>query len=232
VSAVGHETDYTISDFVADIRAATPSVAGEIVVLDTEEAIQNLREKNKSIFRSFGSKIDLGRKDFHYLAERRFFRKPETLTNRFIQDLDSTRIKFYENAEKVLRHKRTDLSGYFKHLDSKDLLKRIDTCKMVTRNLNVILQSNMKNVLSGKETGIKLLLKSLSGRNPVTILKNGYAIVYEDKKDKAIKSLDGLEIGQAIRVLLADGILAAKVIDKIYKKIEPGSKDENRKNEF
>ncbi len=232
VSAVGHETDYTISDLVADKRAATPSVAGEIVVPDREEITQDLREKNRSISRSLNSKIESGRKDFHHLAERRFFRKPETLINRFAQDLDDTRIKFGQNAEKVLRYKRTGLSRYCQYFDKKDLLKRIDTCKMVIKNLNVMLQSNMKNILSGKETGTRLLLKSLSGRNPVGILNRGYAIVYEDRKDKAIKSLDGLEIGQAVRVLLADGILAVKIINKIYKKIGSGSKDENRKNEL
>lgn len=232
VSAIGHETDYTISDFVADMRAATPSVAGEIVVLNKEDITGDLREKNKRLSRAFNLKIDLGRKDFHYLIERRFFRKPDTIINRFMQDLDDIKIKFYENMEKVLNYKKNNLLKYYKRLDRKDLLKKIETCKMVIENLNVLMQSNIKNIISVKESNIKLLLKSLTARNPVTILNKGFAIVYEDKEEKTIKSLDAVEIGQIIRVLFADGILNTKIINKVYKKIEFGSKDENRKNEF
>ncbi len=232
VSAIGHETDFTISDFVADMRAATPSVASEIVVLNREETILDLREKNKSIFRSVNSKIDRGRKEFHYLGQRRFFRKPEMLINRFIQRLDDTNIKFYEDTKKVLRYKKVDLSKYYKPLEGKDLFKKIGTRKEVIENLNGILRSNLKNLLSNKKNNITLFLKSLTNMNPITILNKGFAIVYEDKTDKAIKSLDSLKIGQIIRILLTDGILNTKIIDKVYKKIGSGLKNENRKNEF
>jgi len=227
VSAVGHETDFTISDFVADKRAATPSVAGEIVILDKKEAILDIKEKSKSIYRSIKSKTGLGRKNLHYLMERRFFKKPEMLINRFIQRTDDSRIKFYGNAGNVLKKKRNDLSSRYKYLKGTDLSKMIDIQEMIIENLNVRLQSNIKKILSGRENSIRLLLKSLTSMNPAAILNKGFAIIYEDKEDKTIKSIEDLETGQIIRVLLSDGVLNAKIIDKAYKKIGPGSKDGN-----
>ena len=227
VSAIGHETDFTISDFVADMRAATPSVAGEIVILSREEAVFNLREKNKSISRSISSKIGLGRKNLHYLTERRFFKKPEMLINRFIMRMDDNRIQFYKHAGKALRDKRNNLSAQYKYLKRTDLIKKIDIHKMIIENLNMKLKSNIKNILSGKRSNMRLLLKSLTSMDPASILNRGFAIVYEDKEGKVVKGLKGLEIGQIIRILLSDGVLNAKIIDKVYKKIEPGPKNEN-----
>ena len=108
VSAVGHEMDYTISDFVADKRASTPSAAAELVVPILDEALKVIHESSKQLLISIKSKIS-GRKDIlRLLMERRFFWKPEEIYLTRAQKLDDLerRLEFAYEKCKVSHDRR------------------------------------------------------------------------------------------------------------------------------
>jgi exodeoxyribonuclease VII large subunit len=88
VSAVGHEIDFSISDFAADVRAATPTEAGEIVVPDQAELRERLRELHKRLGRALAATVELGRRQLEAITSRFVFRHPEAAIRERAQRLD------------------------------------------------------------------------------------------------------------------------------------------------
>jgi exodeoxyribonuclease VII large subunit len=227
ISAVGHETDYTISDFVADKRAATPSVAGEIVILDKLEALRDLKGINNKIKNFLKSKINVYRREVDFLASRRIFAKPEIILGRFSQDTDDIQARLTENLKKIIAAKGEALSEYQMRVDEKKVFKKIYAFKMEIENKNIAMASNIKNYLMSRKNRLKMILNSLQDKNPVAVLLRGFALIYKEKVDKNIKDVDEVKINQSVRIILRDGVLKAKIFDKIYKKLELGFKNEN-----
>ncbi|HEY4695724.1 MAG TPA: exodeoxyribonuclease VII large subunit [Candidatus Hydromicrobium sp.] len=227
ISAIGHETDYTISDFVADKRAATPSVAGQLVILNKTEAMENLKRINKRISSLIISKIAMLKKEINFLIKKRMFIKPETLLNKFNQAASEFSSKLIENMKKLIRTRREKISGYRQLMDKKNIFKKIYIYKMVTRNIDTRMISNMKNYLNLSKSKLKLMLESLREKNPVAVMDRGFAIIYKAEEDKSIRSINEVNVNQKIRIMLRDGILNAKIFDKMYRKLKLGIKNEN-----
>jgi len=227
ISAVGHETDYTISDFVADKRAATPSVAGEIVILNKAEAAANLKEINKKIRNLIKSKISIYKREVDFLINRRVFRRPGILLDRFNQAAGEVRIRLIEYIKKIIKTKEETVSEYYRRVDEKNILKKVYTFKMKIDNIDIKMISSIKNHLRSQKNRLKQMLKELQDKNPVAVLSRGFALIYKDKVDKNIKGIDEVKIDQKVRIMLGDGVLKARIFDKIYKKLELGYKNEN-----
>ena len=112
ISAIGHETDYTISDFVSDIRAATPSVAGQLVILSKMEAVGKIKGLNKRMAHLIDSKIAILKKETNFIIRKRIFIKPETLLNRFNQPVSEFHDKLIGNMKEIIRMRQEKISTY------------------------------------------------------------------------------------------------------------------------
>ncbi len=168
ISAVGHETDFTISDFIADMRASTPSAAAELAVAE----IKGMNEKIKMLNNNFN---------------KAFLIKYEAFKNKF-KELNS-RIAFKRFPQKILENEI-----YVEN---------------IAKKLNFIIlhkKDNFKN---------KFLRASdrLESASPINILKKGYAIVLNDK-NKFVKRIEDVEIGDKIKIKLNNGNILAEVKDK------------------
>lgn len=218
ISAVGHETDFTISDFVADVRAATPSVAAEMVIVNKQEVIKSLAQMVSKLRNMIYNKVMLGRRELSFLINRRFFKRPQTMFLRQRQELDDQSKKLKDNTRRTLERKEKRLAEARRLISKKDILGKISTLRMVTQNLSKNLVSNLKNNIISKENRLKLLLKTLQSRSPVSLLAKGFSIVYHAGYDKVIKSVDEVEENQKLRIILQDGILLSKVLSRLHKK--------------
>lgn len=227
ISAVGHETDYTISDFVADRRAATPSVAGELVILNKAETVENLKEISKKITNLLSSKINTYRREVGFLINRRIFIRSGVILDRFSQAAGEAKIRLIEYVRKIIKVKAGSISEYYLQVDEKDILRKIYTFKVKIENVNIRMISIIKNYFGSKKNELKLILKKLKDRNPVAVLYRGFALIYKEKVDKNIKGIDEIKVNQKVRIMLRDGVLKAKIFDKIYKKLDLGLKSEN-----
>ncbi|MDD3818756.1 MAG: exodeoxyribonuclease VII large subunit [Actinomycetota bacterium] len=227
ISAIGHETDYTISDFVADKRAATPSVAGELVILNKDEAIKNLTIILRRMRSLVNFRINIFRKELVYLLKRRIFIKPETILYRFKQDAYDLHTGLKENMKKIIGTQRDILAGLSRMIDEKNILNKIYNYRILVKNSNERMISYIKNYTNMKKNALKYNLEKIREKNPAAILGRGFALVYRAEEDKNIKSIKEVEINQKIKVLLRDGMLNVKVLDKIYKKLDPGFKNGN-----
>jgi len=227
ISAIGHETDYTISDFVSDMRAATPSVAGQLVILSKIEAVEKIKDLNKRMAHLIYSKIAILKKETNFIVRKRIFIKPGTLLNRFNQPALEFYDKLIGNMKEIIRIRQEKISTYRQLMDKKNIFKKIYIYKMTIRNIDARMISAVKNYLNLSKGKLRMILENLREKNPVAVIDRGFAIIYKAEGDKSIRSINEVNIDQKIRIILRDGILNAKIFDKIYKKLELGSNNEN-----
>ncbi len=127
VSAVGHETDTTIADFVADIRAATPSVAGELVVPVKADLSGAVERQSKRLVRSLKMNLELARKNYRQLESCRFLKKPSLLVAErriYIMNLSKDLEGFFKRFVSSARHRFELLKSGLENLNPKALLSR------------------------------------------------------------------------------------------------------------
>lgn len=187
ISAVGHEIDFTISDFVADLRAPTPTGAAEMAVPNINDVLNYLNQINIRINTSINNILKSKSKSLNSICDSPIIRNPISIYEVKEQKFDNT----YERL----------INGY-----SNIIEKNKYTLDTIKTSLNV----SINNVLiANKHSYIKILSK-LEVLNPLLTLKRGYSIVKKD--NKVIDSINKLSKGNKIDIELQDGNIKAEII--------------------
>ena len=218
ISAIGHETDFTICDFVADIRAATPSVAAQIVICNKRETVNKINSLLDKIKNNIEKNLVKSRQDLKYLADRRIFKKPQTMLLNFWQGYDTAKKKLADEANLKIQNKKAALGSWALLLSKKPLRSRIALYKMSVDNDLFRLSSGEKKKLEFLKNRISILLKEMESGSPVSVLQRGYALVLKKDSEKIIKSINDAAVDEQLQILLKDGILLSKILEKIGKK--------------
>jgi len=202
ISAIGHETDFTLTDFTADQRAATPSVAGEISVPD----LRLLRERTQAIMTRLNRRVQshLERRimEIENLSPKKACQRLlRALQDRFL-DLDNLEMALFNRGSRLIQEKRAALPGG--RLDAQILIERVQL------------------FLRSQGQRLAILGKHLELGDPRKILDKGYSILLKD--GEPVMDLDLIQTGDALDVEILDGSLRVQVEDKTY-----GYK-ENQKN--
>ena len=189
ISAVGHEIDFTIADFVADLRAPTPTGAAEMCVptiMDTNILINNL------VIRATKTIKNMVNQKF-VMLER--FKRSYILKNPY---------SMYEIKEQKLDILIDNLKNNMENI----ITKKTHLYENITSSY---ILSNPMILIDNKSNKLDILIKSLSLLNPMSILDKGYSIVKHD--DKVIKQIKDVKKGDNIDITLAKGIISAKVME-------------------
>jgi len=214
ISGVGHQIDFTICDFVADIRAATPTHAAELAILNKKEEIlkiSKIREKMNGI--AF-QKLYSGRKELRFLKERKIFIRPCTILNTLWQeydDMNENLMNKYKNIIKLNEHKFKITSN---NINSKILKTKIKSCEIDLNNKLVLLKHNCILVFNIKRNNFKIILEKINSYNPANILKRGFSIVKNKNNGIIIKSINDINVNEIALILLGDGYFESKVVLK------------------
>jgi len=227
ISAIGHETDFTISDFVADLRAATPSIAAEVIILNKSEVIEKIKKLVRKMQIHIDAKLIIGKKELSFLIKHRIFKKPETISLVLWQEFDSLNLKLRENMKALTDKTRKKLSKQVQHLNDKYIYGRINLNKVMARNLLIRLFECFKNSLKIKRNKAGLILKDLQKNSPLSTIERGYALLLNEKSNKSIRNIKEVEIGENIKIILQDGILLSRILSKINKKLRLEMQDGN-----
>ncbi|MBN2073385.1 MAG: exodeoxyribonuclease VII large subunit [Actinobacteria bacterium] len=217
ISAVGHQTDYTIADFVADCRAATPSVAAEIVIINREETAKSLIKINARMKELLEGKIRQSGKKLLYLIDRKVFKKPATILDRYRIVADDIGFRVIQIYGRVVERKKHKLAKILPLIDRKVISGRIISGKMRIKNMNIRVLSNISHIAGKKKNKIEILLQRLDNNNPAAILNRGFTVIYEDSRDKVISSVKHMKPDQVIRIIARDGSARARILDRIIK---------------
>ncbi len=190
ISAVGHETDFTISDFVADRRAPTPSGAAEIAVPDQLSLSKTINESKDRLRDSLKRVLKDRKRRLAYATERYVLKDPMRLIQPLENRLDS-------------------LSKRLTSLHPRERLKR--QSERLT-SLQKQLHQTYGRTLELKGTRLSHLKDSLRFNNPMRLLDEGYTLT--KKNGKIIKSIESIEKGDTLQMQFKDGTLSVQVLDK------------------
>jgi exodeoxyribonuclease VII large subunit len=210
ISAVGHETDFTIADFVADVRASTPSAAAEIVV-QTREAFDN---HIRQLVQSLGERTQymiLGQRNrLHELFAHRAWRRPEEIVRQYRQRTDEFSLRLGEALRVRLDRLRKRFIDARARVASFDLRTRLKAMRSRIDQRNVELTRRVERLLVVKRQRFERLLLQLEERSPLRVLDRGYAIVY-DSAGRVVRAADQVAAGDEVSVRLARGRLIAEI---------------------
>lgn len=218
ISAIGHETDYTICDFVADARAATPSVAAQIVILDKKEVTERIKKIISILKNNAESKLALSRKEFESLTSRRILKKPGSLIMERWQELDGLKKSMVSAVTGNLVRKKSALQSKPAAINIRQVRGRLRLEDSHLKSLLFSLVSGFNKYIAALKNSTVLLIKDLQANSPITVLEKGYAFLFKKGTNAAVKSVKDIETGEETEIILSDGILFAEILDKINKK--------------
>jgi exodeoxyribonuclease VII large subunit len=189
VSAVGHETDYTIADFVADVRAPTPTAAAELVTPDLFNVRKEIGNLKSNLNNSLINSLVLSRNKLNTIAHKTVFTKPEMIYANKRFQLDNLHTKIIKNQQILQNNIKNKLS---------------------------IFLTSLKNQIANNVIKINSKLKVYNGKldtlGPNGVLNRGYAIIRQDAK--AISNLKEISLDKEVDVIMKDGKLIVKPIKK------------------
>ena len=233
ISAVGHEIDFTIADFVADKRAATPTAAAEIAVPNINEVKDNVKQLNRRANKSINDKITMNRTILDNISKKNILKNPESIYEIKMMILDnlvgkltfSSKNIIDKNKNKLIRLESSTIlknpeSIYeIKMMSLNNLVDKLtfSSTRIVNENRNKLFKIENSHILKNPEEIIKdkkdAYLKNfnkLEVLNPLLTLKRGYAIAKTE--DKVISSSKDVKVGDKVDIELEDGTINTKVI--------------------
>ena len=217
ISAVGHETDFTISDFVSDLRAPTPSIAAEIISQPYSELIETLEGYQNYISISVISQIDLQRTKFTNLIKRT--RHPGDKLREISQKLDYIETTLIQNINQEISFKKNGLNLKDLSLQQNSPQNKVKEAKVYLQNASKDLLKALKLEIERKNTVLAEIVTTLQAVSPLSVLSRGYSIISTEPDGKILSSSNQVEIGQTISAILSKGSIKAEI----------KSKDENEK---
>jgi exodeoxyribonuclease VII large subunit len=209
VSAVGHEIDFTIADFVADLRAPTPSAAAELTVPLLQDTLKEIGSLNEMLLTTLHKKLEYYRDLLKRLMDRRFFHQPKEIFNPQIQRLDDFHMRLTRGLQQSLVSHQQKLRDKIHRLFQASPEKHIHHMKenrmMLEKRIIHITESQIR---FNKER-FEGILKNLNAINPLAILERGYSICSKD--EESLKNTEGINPGDDIKIRLSRGSLDCKV---------------------
>lgn len=213
ISAVGHETDFTIVDFVADLRAPTPSAAAELVIRSRQEIEDHAAALQERLSRAMRYRLLIGRQLLTELAQHGAFGRMMELIRQRQQRLDDLTHRM-ELAERNLlqrMHRRWEtISAAVRHYDLRLVLSGM---RKQIESFTGALTAVMRNVLLQHRVRSERLQTALESLSPVAILERGYALVF-DSQGNLLKDAGRVKVGEEISARLAHGQIHAAVTKK------------------
>lgn len=215
VSAVGHEIDFTVADFVADLRAPTPSAAAEIVVPKLNDLIADLQYLTNQMIERMEEDIEEYRERLRYLIDRRFFREPRHILETPTQRLDEMVQRLLRGLDQWVLVKRGNVTQTVHRLFQASPAKKIQTLSERHNDLMARLARRMESQIKLKKEKLGGVAKSLDALSPLNVLDRGYSITTSKKTGKAVTSGKDVKKGDTVRIRLAKGQLDATVDETI-----------------
>jgi len=210
ISAVGHEIDFTIADFVADLRAPTPTGAAELAVPNKKDVENYLYQLKSRLTKAITHKIEVLTKELNQWKDRYCFKNPLSIYQEKEQSLDFFIDRMEQGIYQVLDKNRSGLQLLSRHyiFTHPETLyqKQIDHYHITMKSLVRTYQIFIKD----KEQVLSRNLGKLEAVSPVATMKRGYSIT--KKKNKIIKSIKDVKPKDKLTIQLVDGTIESEVI--------------------
>lgn len=213
ISAVGHETDFTIADFVADLRAPTPTGAAELAVPHIDEWLERVITRQTRLIRAMKEKLNLHKNKLQRIEKSYAFRYPHRLYEQKLEQLDRKTEQLVLSSQRHLSLKMTQWEQIERRLNRNHPEAKFQQAKEVHSKTTKALTKAMLSVISQKEAAFSNQLSTLQALSPLKIMDRGYSLAYS-KDGKLLKSVQQVHIDENVHIKLSDGTLICNVMGK------------------
>ncbi|EIT87325.1 exodeoxyribonuclease VII large subunit [Fictibacillus macauensis ZFHKF-1] len=210
ISAVGHETDFTIADFVADLRAPTPTAAAELAVPHIDELRERLAQRTHRLQQAMKRHVDQSKRQLASLQKSYAFRYPNQLVKQKEQELDRLMEQLLKVSKQNIQQKKQQLLQLSRQLAYFSPVQKVTTLKEEQAKKVKALERAMKQRLEKAKVSFTNELAKLNALSPLAVMERGYSLVFS-KEEQLVKSVQDVEVGEAVTVQLQDGTLDCHV---------------------
>jgi exodeoxyribonuclease VII large subunit len=210
ITAIGHETDFTICDFVSDLRAPTPTAAAELATPNTIDLIEYINNQKSNLTKSMYRFIDQYKTLLVHIDQRLDVLSPIYQVEQSKKELIRLDKMLNRNYLLQINERNTQVKHYIQYMRSP--MDHIALLKDQLKNQVFLLNQQINYVLSNKSHAYSIYQRALKGLNPLSYMDRGFA--YIEKNEHVISSIKDIEKEDMIKVTLKDGKMVAKVIDK------------------
>jgi exodeoxyribonuclease VII large subunit len=210
ISAVGHETDYTITDFVADLRAPTPSAAAELVIESKHRLSEHLAHLHQRLARAARYRLLIAHSKLNALAQHGAFSRMQDVIARRGQRLDELIYRMRASHQRFLHayHRRLEIAAArVRHFDFR---RSLSVTRTQLESRTDSMSRAMRSLLAARQARLRQAAATLDALSPVKILERGYALVF-DARGHLVKDASQLSPGDEVSARVAKGRLTAEV---------------------
>lgn len=207
VSGIGHETDVTLADFVADIRAATPTAAAETVVPDWRDLMRQVSRMQESL--SVAITRVMTHKTLLFSHQMQQLASPARLISSYWQTLDHTRYRLSQSSVSLLVHKKHQLQRLTHRLEAHHPRMRLQQARARLVVLEAYCHQHMGLKMISLTQTVRTLGATLHAVSPLATLDRGYAIATHD--NHVLTDCSHVSVGDTIDIRLANGTLVCEV---------------------
>lgn len=209
ISAVGHETDTTLSDFVSDVRAATPTQAAVIATPDINALYQLISNASQYLTKHITQSIQQDKHKLKQLSSYYKLKTPSLLYDQETQKLDELQKQLSRNLEQTVTRNNHKLDILQNKLRITPIYNKTFQFRQDFDRLNMLQTQLVNRIISQKRQALTSKLAQLDALSPTQIMLRGYSII--EKDDKIITSKNDLKIDDDITINLKDGKINANV---------------------
>ncbi|MFC5701048.1 exodeoxyribonuclease VII large subunit [Cohnella faecalis] len=211
ISAVGHETDFTIADFVSDLRAATPTAAAELAVPHIAELKQGIVHMRQRMVKSLHLLVGKSRERWRHAARSPYFTQPRRTLLAQSERLDRLRDRLVFRSQAQAGRAKERLARLEGRLAASSPMEQAAFARKRAVSAERALRQSMGVAIKQSQSSFGSLVRQLDALSPLKVMGRGYSLVYNEQEKELIRSIGEVQPGDLIRVRLADGRLDCQV---------------------
>jgi len=215
ISAVGHEVDVTVADFVADARASTPTKAGVVAVPDMRDVLAELASRQRMLTNDIRSRLQLAYQSVKTILASSVFRNPILVVRNREQQLDETSMRLADSVKGLVSTAWQALHSYYEQVVRIEPHRLLAKRTVELKDLQNRTNAAMREIISRGRMRFTAQANRLAGLNPKSVLRRGYSITRNKATGTLVKTADDIQIGDSMITELAnENFIESKVKKK------------------